>query len=254
MPNNSSDGIKKLNEEHEDSLFRLVMNNAAEKEGKLLFEENEQLKSNPDYLPSQEDTERFTGLLDSHLKKAKKFNKDRRLSRVLNKAAVVMLVVVIAFSTAMVTVQAFRIQVLNFLINMKPKYTSLQLTENDSNQTSEKMIVNWTNTYVPTYISDGYEVSSISYSDSIKMIKLNRKDDSSTIIYTEYNSSNSIAVDTENASLVKTIKINGLDGTLSVKNSVTAVAWKMDNHLFTVQGQICTDEAIKIAEGVKFIK
>lgn len=232
----------------------MVINNVAEKEGKLLFEENEQLKSNPDYLPSQEDIEKFTRLLGSHLKKTKTFNKDRRLLRVLNKAAVVMLAVTIVFSIAMVTVQAFRIQVLNFLINMKPKYTSLQLKENDSNQINEKLIVNWTNAYVPSYIPAGYEISNASYSDSIKMIKLNKKDANSAIIYTEYDSTNSIAIDTENASLVKTIKINGQDGTLSVKNSITTVAWKMDNHLFTIQGQIDTDEVIKIAEGVKFIK
>ncbi|NLH02304.1 MAG: DUF4367 domain-containing protein [Clostridiales bacterium] len=87
-----------------------------------------------------------------------------------------------------------------------------------------------------------------------KKIIFTKREDNSSVIYTEYNSKNSIAVDTENASLVETVKINGQDGTLSVKDSTTSVVWAMDNHLFTIQGQLSADEAIKMAEGVKFIK
>lgn len=74
------------------------------------------------------------------------------------------------------------------------------------------------------------------------------------LIYTEYTSANSIAVDTENASLIEKVKINSQDGMLSVKDSIVSVAWVMNNHLLTVQGNLSNEEAIKIAEHVKFIK
>ncbi len=46
MPDNSPEQIrKKLYEEYEDSLFKLVMHDAAEKEGKLFLEEKEKLKN-----------------------------------------------------------------------------------------------------------------------------------------------------------------------------------------------------------------
>ncbi|NLH02303.1 MAG: hypothetical protein GX488_10530 [Clostridiales bacterium] len=72
MPRNNADRIRELNEQYEDALFRLVMNDAAEKEGKLLFEENERLKDDPANLPSQKDVDRFAGLVDLHLKTAEK--------------------------------------------------------------------------------------------------------------------------------------------------------------------------------------
>jgi len=152
----------------------------------------------------------------------------------------------------MVTVQAFRLSVLNFLISIEPKYTSYELQDDDQSGDNEKLIVNWTNSYVPGYMPEGYEVTEMSSSGSLKKIVLENAD-SCRIIYTEYESESSLSIDTEDASLIKTIMINGHDGTVSTKDSTTTIVWKMDGHLFVVQGQISTDEAIKIAENVKFI-
>lgn len=254
MSSNSSDEIRRLNEKYEDGLFRLIMNNAAEQEGKLLYEENERLKNGPEYLPSQEDIKRFAKLLDSQLKKTKKTPKIHRVLKILSKTAAALIAIIVIFSAMMLTVQGFRVRVLNFLISIEPKYTSFQLEDNNADQDNRKLTVNWTNTYVPTYIPQGYEVANISYSESIKKIVFNNQDNNSTIIYTEYKSMNSVAIDTEDASLIETKNINGQDGTLIVKGSMTAVVWILDNHLYTVQGQISTEEAVKIAEGVKFVK
>jgi len=51
MPNNSPEQTrKKLYEAYEDSLFQLVMHDAAEKEGRLFLEEKEKLKNDPECL------------------------------------------------------------------------------------------------------------------------------------------------------------------------------------------------------------
>ncbi|MEA4894676.1 MAG: DUF4367 domain-containing protein [Oscillospiraceae bacterium] len=159
--------------------------------------------------------------------------------------------IVVLFSTMMLSVQAFRVKVLNFLISIESEYTSFKLEDDD--QTTEKLIVDWKNAYVPTYITKGYSVTDMSYSDAIKKITLENEDNKSSIIYTQFESG-SISIDTENASLIETIKVNDQDGTLSIKDTTTTVVWKMDNHLFIVQGQISREEAIKIAESVKFIE
>lgn len=66
---------KKLTEKkagNDGSIFRLAMNSLAETEGKLFLEENDLLKSDPENLRSLESTNRFSKLLDTHLKDAKK--------------------------------------------------------------------------------------------------------------------------------------------------------------------------------------
>lgn len=253
---NNRDEIKILYDAYEDGFFRLVMNNVAEKEGKLLFDENEMLKGVPGSIPSEEDIKKFSQLLDFRLKKSKHRHNAPRFSKMINRATVAALAIIIVFSATMVTVQAFRIQVLNFLISIESKYTAYRLSGGDENNKNKAgLAVNWTNAYVPTYIPEDYEVTSIFSSDALKKIILtNKKDKALYIIYCEYSSFNSIAVDTENASLVKKVKINGEDGTLSVKDTTVTVAWIIDEHLFTVQGSLNTDEAVRLAESVKFNK
>lgn len=254
MPNNNPEEINKLNEVYENGLFSLAMNNLAREDGRIFLEENTQLKTDPQNLPSPESIKRFTRLLDEHLLHLKKSQKDSHILRIFKRTAIALMAVIISISAMIVSVQAFRVQVLNFLISIEPKYTSLQLNDNNKAQGAEQLIVNWTNAYVPTYMPDGYEVGSITYTDSIKKLVFENLDKTSLITYTEYDSTNTIAVDTEGASLIEKVNINGHDGTLSTKDSVTSIAWTIDNHLISIQGQINKVEAIKIAEGVEFVK
>ncbi len=64
MPNNSLDQVrKKLYEEYEDSLFKLIMHDAAEKEGRLFLEEKEKLKNDPKFMPSRAAIKKFNKLI-----------------------------------------------------------------------------------------------------------------------------------------------------------------------------------------------
>ena len=249
MPNNSDKIRDKLYDEYEDSLFRLVMHEAAEQEGRLLLEENERLKRDPEFLPSEESAKRFEKLLKAHLRKDKGKSRRKFLYKAVNRVAVAVLAVVITFSVAMVSVQAFRVKVLNLLIDVEERYTSFQLTEDDASG-SGKPSVNWTNEYMPAYIPDGYEVSDSKNLDSIKSIMYKNAADQ-VIMYKEFSSGTNLAVDSENASRNEKIDINGNAGNLIVKNSMASVVWQMDGKLFLVQGETSPDEAVKIAESVK---
>jgi hypothetical protein len=91
MPNNSSERLRqKLYEEYEDSLFKLVMHDVAEKEGQLFLEEKEKLKNDPEFLPSQEAAQKFSQQLDAQLKKSQVYGKRRRIRQTLNRVAVAM--------------------------------------------------------------------------------------------------------------------------------------------------------------------
>jgi len=252
VPYNSSDAVRKLNEEYEDALFRLILNVAAEKEGRLIYEENIKSKERQENLPPQESLKRFTSLLGAKLKSAKRNH--RNPGRILRRTAVAVMAVIIMCSVMMVSVDAFRLKVLNLLISIEPKYTSIQISNSDDKENRGGLIVDWKNAYVPTYIPAGYKAERVSSSATVKTINFKKEDDNSTLIYTEYSTSYGIAIDTENASIIKAIEIGGREGTLSVKDSVTSVAWIMDDRLFVIQGQAETNEIIKMAEDVKFLK
>ncbi len=255
MANQDTDTREKLYEEYEDSLFRLVMHSAAEKEGKLLLDEQSALSNDAANKPPAEAVKKFEQRLASYRKKNNTQKRTRFFHSFVNKAAIFFLVLIAAFSTAMVTAQAFRVKVMNLLIDIQPEYTSFQIKDNAAGSSGEKLTVNWTNTYLPTYIPAGYEVDSLTYTEPLKEITYrDQKDKNLLIDFSENDSSNNVEIDTENASVLKTVFVNGHKGTLVVKDSQTTVAWEMDQHIFIVCTEESMEETLKIAQNVKFIK
>ena len=105
------------------------MHDVAEKEGQLFLEEKEKLKNDPEFLPSQAAVQKFSQQLDAHLKKPKAYARRRRIWQALNRVAVAMLIVLVILCTTVVTVQAVRVRVLNFLMDIQQEYTSFQLKD-----------------------------------------------------------------------------------------------------------------------------
>lgn len=249
MSNNSPVQIrKKLYEEYEDSLFKLVMHDAAEKEGQLFLEEKEKLKNDPGFLPSQEAVQKFSQQLDAHLKKSKVYARRRRVLQALNKVAIAMLIVLVILGATVVTVEAVRVRVLNFLMDIQQEYTSFQLKDSGKGGSTS---IDWHKAYVPTYIPDGYEVSAISNSEPLKRIEF-KNPQGMLITYMELSEGNKPALDTENASAFEPVSINGHEGSLIVKNSLVTVIWSMNDRMFIIRGQMEKDIAVKMAEGVKY--
>ncbi len=147
--------------------------------------------------------------------------------------------------------EAVRVKVLNFFMDIHQKYTSFQLTDSNIASNNEKPIVNWSKAYVPTYIPNEYEVVKTSYSEHVKKIVL-KNEQGATIIFTVLNKASKPGVDTENASILKQININGHKGTLVVKNFIVTIVWSVDDNLFILQAETSEDTAIKIAHGVKY--
>ncbi len=64
------------------------------------------------------------------------------------------------------------------------------------------------------------------------------------------NTSSSVILDTENAE-VSQIVVQGVEGTLVVKNSTTSVQWIKDNGVFYVTSNLPTEEVLAMIEGLK---
>jgi len=253
MPNKNSEQTRKeLYETYEDSLFQLVMHDAAEKEGRLFLEEKEKLKSDPEFMLSREAVEKFSKLLDARLKNTRAYAGKQRLGQVFNRAAIALLIMLVILGATVVSVEAVRVRVLNFFMDIQQEYTSFQLKDS-SDVVDGNTIIDWRQAYVPTYIPEGYEVNTTSQNDNYKKIEF-KNAQGSIINYMELSSAHQPTVDTENADLFETITINGHEGALVVKNSLVTVIWAMNDRIFIIQGKIDRDMAVKMAEGVKYIE
>lgn len=86
MPSKNSKPLReKLFEEYEDSLFKLAMHDLAAEEGKSFLKENEKLKNNPDFQPSEAACQKFNQQLNVHLRKNKARSSKLPMSKLVSR-------------------------------------------------------------------------------------------------------------------------------------------------------------------------
>ena len=74
------------------------------------------------------------------------------------------------------------------------------------------------------------------------------------ILYTESDEYNNLVVDTENADRFEEISISGKNGKLVEKDSLVTLVWEQGGRLFMIKTQSDVETAVKMAEGVNFLK
>ena len=250
MTNKTMSSEDNIQRDHEDALLRLVMHEVAKLDGQRILKDKEEI--DPRDLPTEVSFRKFEQQLDAYLKQQQRQNRKKRGSSVIRKITAVIAVGIAVFLTAMTTVQAFRVRLSNLWLDVKPEYTTFRLKDGSANNGNNSLVINWTNAYAPTFIPDGYEVSSMSIGQLHREISY--VSDASYIYYTELDKSSGSTIDTENADHVETVDINGHEGALVVKNEWVTVVWAVDERLFRIRVQTDIDTAIKIAEGVRYIK
>lgn len=251
MPNNNLRQIKKkLYEDYEDSLFKLVMYNAAVEEGQHFLQEKAKLKNDLEYQPSPAAVRKFSQQLDSHMRKKQFHIKKQCILKHINKAAIAMVIMFVILGSVVVTVEAVRIKALNFVMDVKPEYTSFALKNSLKGRST--MVIDWHEAYVPTFIPPGYEVSAVSARQHTKIIEF-INEQGLLITYMELSEHSKPQLDTENASTFKTVNVNGHKGKLIVKGSLVTVIWPMDDHMYMIRGQMEEEMALKMAKEVKYV-
>ena len=228
---------QKLFDEYEESLFRLAVFDAAEREGDLETD----IVGEPEEQPTDQQIARFIKAVKrSHSKSGRK---KKTLLRVFNKAAAAVAVLLVIFFVSMVTVDAFRLEVLNFLTWLSPEYTSLSYVPDEA---AADMDGN-----TPRYVPEGYSLNETSETDNYSKIvyTVSGNGDKIIILY-EYTQAEYVTIDTESVDDIKNTQINGEEATLTFKDSMTGIYWSTGDHFYYIYGSVGVDELIKMAESV----
>ena len=249
MKRNESNNKKRF-ENYEDSLWQVIMFNYAKHDGKKLSEENEALKTDPQAQPSDAERKKYHKLLDKELRKNKIRSVIQISKKLFTKIAVVVFVFILGFALLFTTVEAFRVQVLNLILDFQEEYVGIRLGDNN---TTEGIKIDWHDYYIPLYIPEGYITEQITKMDNFKSIYY-LNSEGNFIEFMEHNSSYGIGVDTEDAEILKSIKVHEEDGVFVLKKGIATVSWTFDNKIFIISTQLNEEETMKIAESVIYIK
>ncbi|HWP97363.1 MAG TPA: DUF4367 domain-containing protein [Syntrophomonadaceae bacterium] len=248
--NQPMDG-NKLDEQYEEILVKLAMASYAEYDGQQLIQENEKLRNDSFYKPTAEAKQKFMRIINHQYHKQIIKNLLQSSYNYLNKAAVFLLVLVALLAVSVVTVEAARIKVLNFFVNMQEKYTQIHLSDKTEEPVDNS--INWEDAYVPTDIPSGYSIHKSLNNKGLKTIEY-ANDDNGVIVYQQFNENFESNIDTENADEIKKITIQGHKGLFVSKGDKRMITWSNDTYVFLITTNLQEESLIKIAESVTLKK
>jgi hypothetical protein len=242
---------EKLMEELEEIQVRLAVLSWAEEEGERLLQENEELKKDPFYQPSEEAKQKFRKMLKRHSFRQKVRNVLHTSYRYSKNVAAILFAVLLVFSTSILSVRAMRTKVLNWFIQMGDQYTEIGLDEKE-NTAGDNINVNWVNAYAPSYIPKGFSISSLNNGKNMKSIEY-KNEKEGIIVFQQMDNNANQNIDTEDAEKIEKITVQGEKGLLVNKNDLITVAWHNDTYMFTLSTKsdgLQNEEVLKIAESV----
>ncbi|TAH75097.1 MAG: DUF4367 domain-containing protein [Anaerolineaceae bacterium] len=242
-----------LYEKMEDIRIKIALLSYMDMEGKLLNDENNALQNdslfNRDEITKKQYQKKISRLYNaSKIKIA--FHKSLKA---FNKTAAILLFVIILFSVPMLSVNAIRSKMFNFIIDMQGEYTSIRLDSNAA--ASNSIIINWEDAYAPTLIPECYALSSITNNDLLKALQYSCTNDS-LIIFQQISGGGIVNIDTENADIISKAIIHGCEGILVEKGDLITISWSYADYIFLIdffKSNLSHEEAQNIAESVNQI-
>jgi len=187
---------------------------------------------------------------ENHQRKMKKlFRKGhseiifKQVLKYSTRVACIFLAILITASIAVFSVQAWRVKVLNFIIEFSQQDSNIHfegdLPQGDSYSDE---------TIELAYIPEGFAVESSNSSDQDLKLSFSKENRFFYLVVKPVEWA--LSINTEDAETERLL-INGAEAFYSENNSVHILVWHNDSYSFTLAGNIEKNEIISIAENIK---
>lgn len=214
---------EQLVENYENALFELLMEGVAEREGEQIGKENERLKNEPDFAISPVLDKRCMASIKKACRRRRSGQFGRKAYGVLSKVAVVVLVVLVLFTSAYAAFPSVRAGIMNLIIEVSDVATTLRMEDTmpvDLMSGGEKSLGDYTYSGIPDEFtlmsSNETNVSSRDYYENVVGEYIS--------ISIAQGENSQLKVNTENAVSVSEITVAGYTGLLIVREDVTILA------------------------------
>ena len=177
-----------------------------------------------------------------HRKKRKWEYRLKAAKRFGVRAAVIFLVVFSAMSVLFLTVEAFRVKLLNLFARQETAYMDFGAMPDADSLRGAGFVL------IPTQIPEGYRVAGVDSSDTIRRIQYTNADGDS-LFFEQHDSGQMFSLDTEQYR--EEVQINGAAGYLIQLDGFTSIIWEQEGCFCVITGQMDRDTAIRMAESVQ---
>ncbi len=163
-----------------------------------------------------------------------------------SRVAVFILVLISMFAVVTMSVEAFRVRILNYFMEKSESYTEFRVDEVVDGQSTPQLDMD--QYYYPTYLPAGYTYDSAQSAGNVAIFRYSNGED--VLIFTQGSNGSAYHMDTEDAEMNE-VPIGAISGYLIVKNDGIILFWNDDNTDFMINGNIKPNELIKIAESLE---
>lgn len=151
---------------------------------------------------------------NNRIENIKRINKYKHIFKaIISKIAIVFFIFVISVTILTVTVNAFRVQVLNMIIENTPKYLDIKVGEKIPKEGEFRHDLK--EHYLPNYIPKGFKLSNIDKYDKTTIITYVNHNNQS-ILFTQAPYGTNFQIDSEN-SVIKEVDIDRVEGIALIK-------------------------------------
>jgi len=186
---------------------------------------------------------------ESRQKKEKRKKNIKRRIAFIQRAAVFLIMAVIALSTVTMSVDAYRIRFFNFIIDTKEKFTIVKVDEITIRDDFSKIPIDWESFYYPTFVLTDYRLKEASGNELHKRIVFSDSENKE-IGFIQMAIETNIQVDTEDA-IAKEVDINGYKGLITEENGYVMISWYNEESMFMIDGLESINDLLKMAESIQ---
>lgn len=232
---------RKLTQEYEDAVMNLAISEMMEEYGKELEEEfknMEKIEPDPEYVA------RFQKAMKREFIKGKIISFFTGTGKFGKYAITICAALIIIFSISVVSVDALRFKLVEWLTHSNDTYTKVDhIKYND-----ESYLYNETD--LPKYIPDGYELTKYEKNNH-KTTVFFSNNDSSDIVIEIYSNEMSINIDNDNLSDYEELYFEDFSGYIQTKDNILVLVRTDNVKLYRIRAKsdkVSKEELVKIAQ------
>ncbi len=230
----------------EDAVISAAVAEMLEQEGRELQEEFERMDESEKVYPDEAHLRQFEAALNKAARNWKIAQFFKSLKAPAGRFLVAVASVIIVFSVSMVSVEAFRVKFIDWLVSLSDTHTAVKSVDDGSALYNQF----WNKDIFLKILPYGYIFDSVSIEDNVSTT-VYQNNDNNYITVIEYLDKQTINIDNEDLSLKDTIVVDDIDCFITCKNDVTNVTWTVSNHSYSI---LTNDKSISNDELSKMIK
>lgn len=185
-------------------------------------------------------------------KRIKRSNRSANQLKFAKRAAIFILFILIANQFLMAKVDAYRVHVLNAIIEVRQEFTKINYIFDDSDRATD-LSEEWNGLYYPSYVPKKYKLLNSDFNGTVGFMEY-ENDENNVIIFQQFRTGASMQLDTENAKVTK-ILINDEEAILIEKGDLIMATWVQEDIAFHLQADnMKLSEFVKTAESIEIKK